>query len=238
MSSSKKITIAIDGYSSCGKSTLAKELAFKLGYLFVDSGAMYRGITLHALRNNYISNNDLDIPGLISQLSEVKLHFELTPQSNAQELFLNDENVDSEIRTPVVSSFVSKIAEIKEVREKLVDEQRIMGANGGVIMDGRDIGSVVFPQAELKLFITAEIETRTKRRYDELMKRGFETTLEAVQKNLIQRDYIDSNRKESPLLKTDDAIEIDNTFLNKDEQLYFALELVKKKIQEEGLIIN
>jgi len=238
MSSSKKITIAIDGYSSCGKSTLAKELAFKLGYLFVDSGAMYRGITLHALRNNYISNNDLDIPGLISQLSEVKLHFELNPQSNAQELFLNDENVDSEIRTPVVSSFVSKIAEIKEVREKLVDEQRIMGANGGVIMDGRDIGSVVFPQAELKLFITAEIETRTKRRYDELMKRGFETTLEAVQKNLIQRDYIDSNRKESPLLKTDDAIEIDNTFLNKDEQLYFALELVKKKIQEEGLIIN
>ncbi|MBL1279326.1 MAG: (d)CMP kinase [Fluviicola sp.] len=238
MSSDKKITIAIDGYSSCGKSTLAKELAKELNYLFVDSGAMYRAVTLFALRNNYISNNDLDSSGLISQLSKINLHFELNTDTNTPELILNGQNVAEEIRTPVVSSYVSKVAELREVREKLVLEQRIMGEKGGVIMDGRDIGSVVFPNAELKFFITAEVATRTQRRYDELVKRGFETTLEAVQKNLIQRDYIDSHREESPLIKTNDAIEIDNTNLSRSEQLSLALSFVKKKVIEQNYTLT
>ena len=238
MSSDKKITIAIDGYSSCGKSTLAKELAKELNYLFVDSGAMYRAVTLFALRNNYISNNDLDSSGLISQLSKINLHFELNTDTNTPELILNGQNVAEEIRTPVVSSYVSKVAELREVREKLVLEQRIMGEKGGVIMDGRDIGPVVFPNAELKFFITAEVATRTQRRYDELVKRGFETTLEAVQKNLIQRDYIDSHREESPLIKTNDAIEIDNTNLSRSEQLSLALSFVKKKVIEQNYTLT
>ena len=224
----KKITIAIDGYSSCGKSTLAKELAKKLGYLFVDSGAMYRGVTLFALQNSYISNNDLDKKGIINHLNEIELHFELNSETGVPNLILNGVNVEHEIRTPVVSSFVSRIAEIKEVRTKLVEEQRKMGLQGGVIMDGRDIGTVVFPNAELKLFITAEIPERTNRRYKELIEKGIETTKEAVEKNLTQRDYIDCNREESPLVQAKDAIIIDNTYLDRQEQLELALDLVKK----------
>ncbi|MCO4814532.1 MAG: (d)CMP kinase [Flavobacteriales bacterium] len=235
---SNKITIAIDGYSSCGKSTLAKELAKELNYIFVDSGAMYRGVTLFALQNNLISNTDLDKEGIIEQLSNIELEFRMNAKSNTPELYLNNLNVSSEIRKPVVSSFVSKIAEIKEVRDKLVEEQRKMGLNGGIIMDGRDIGSVVFPNAELKLFVTAEIETRTKRRYDELIERGFETSFEDVQENLMKRDYIDSHREESPLTQTDDSIEIDNTNLTRSGQLIHALSIVTKKIEEKEDLIS
>ncbi len=235
---SNKITIAIDGYSSCGKSTLAKELAKELNYIFVDSGAMYRGVTLFALQNNLISNTDLDKEGIIEQLSNIELEFRMNAKSNTPELYLNNLNVSSEIRKPVVSSFVSKIAEIKEVRDKLVEEQRKMGLNGGIIMDGRDIGSVVFPNAELKLFVTAEIETRTKRRYDELIERGFETSFEDVQENLMKRDYIDSHRDESPLTQTDDSIEIDNTNLTRSGQLIHALSIVTKKIEEKEDLIS
>ena len=235
---SNKITIAIDGYSSCGKSTLAKELAKELNYIFVDSGAMYRGVTLFALQNSLISNTDLDKKGIIQRLNEVELDFRINAESKNPELFLNNNNIAEEIRKPVVSSFVSRIAEIKEVRDKLVEEQRKMGLNGGIIMDGRDIGSVVFPNAELKLFVTAEIATRTKRRYDELKARGFETTLEDVQENLISRDHIDSTRDESPLTQTEDSIEIDNTNLTRYDQLIHALGIVTKKIEEKNNLIS
>ena len=230
---SNKITIAIDGFSSCGKSTLAKELAKELNYIFVDSGAMYRGVTLYALQNSLISNTDLDRQGIIDALSKIELKFKINSETNSPDLFLNQTNVSLEIRKPVVSSFVSRIAEIKEVRDKLVEEQRKMGLDGGIIMDGRDIGSVVFPNAELKLFVTAEIDTRTKRRYDELIERGFETSFEDVQENLLKRDYIDSHRDESPLTQTEDSIEIDNTNLTRSDQLIHALAIVSKKIAEK-----
>lgn len=234
----ERIIVAIDGHSSCGKSTLAKQLAIHLGYLFVDTGAMYRGVTLFALQSSYISNNDLDKRGIIDSLSEINLHFELNSESQVPELFLNDVNVEKEIRTPVVSSFVSRIAEIKEVREKLVHEQRKMGLKGGLIMDGRDIGSVVFPQAELKLFVTADVDIRTDRRYKELIERGHETTFEAVQKNLIQRDFIDSNRDESPLIKVIDAVEIDNSNLTREEQLELVISIVQKTLDQKKRILT
>ncbi len=230
----RQITIAIDGFSSCGKSTLAKELANQLGYLFVDSGAMYRGVTLFALQNNLISNNDIDINGLLKELPSIELHFELN-DTKTPELFLNNINVESEIRTPVVSTFVSQIARIKEVRIKLVEEQRKMGEKGGVIMDGRDIGTVVFPNAELKLFITANIDIRTERRFQEMINKGMETTKEAVEKNLTQRDFIDSNREESPLKQAKDAILIDNSHLTRQEQLDLALSYVQKVAKSQRL---
>ena len=225
-----KITIAIDGYSSCGKSTLARELAKSLHYVFIDSGAMYRGVTLFAIRNGCISSNELNRGQLISKLDEIELKFVLNPDTKSPELLLNGENVERDIRTPEVSSFVSEVAAIKEVRIKLVAEQQAMGSKGGIVMDGRDIGSVVFPNAELKLFITAEIDTRVERRYQELIFRGTPTTREEVQENLLRRDHIDSTRKESPLIQTSDAIVIDNTKLSKSEQLGVAQDFVERAI--------
>ncbi|MCH2225902.1 MAG: (d)CMP kinase [Crocinitomicaceae bacterium] len=222
-----KITIAIDGFSSCGKSTLAKELARKLHYVFIDSGAMYRGITLFALNNDCIKGKQIDRRKLISVIDDIELSFQLNPETKSPELLLNGENVEFEIRTPRVSGFVSEIAAIKEVREKLVSEQRLMGLKGGIVMDGRDIGSVVFPNAELKLFVTAEIDIRVERRYQELLFKEIETTREEVKTNLIRRDHIDSTRSESPLIKTDDAIVIDNSTYTKDQQLSVAFELVQ-----------
>jgi cytidylate kinase len=227
---SDKITIAIDGYSSCGKSTLARELAKSLHYVFIDSGAMYRGVTLFALRNECILNSELNRGKLISKLDEIKLKFVLNPETKSPELLLNGENVEKNIRTPEVSSFVSEVAAIKEVREKLVAEQQVMGSTGGIVMDGRDIGSVVFPDAELKLFITAEIETRVERRYQELIFRGTPTSRDEVRENLLRRDHIDSTRKESPLTQTSDAIVIDNTTFSKSEQLEVALKHVERVV--------
>lgn len=227
---SEKITIAIDGYSSCGKSTLARELARSLHYVFIDSGAMYRGVTLFALRNGCISNRELNRGLLISRLDEIELKFVLNPETKSPELLLNGENVEKDIRTPEVSSFVSEVAAIKEVRTKLVAEQQNMGSTGGIVMDGRDIGSVVFPNAELKLFITAEIDTRVERRYQELIFRGTPTTKDEVRENLLRRDHIDSTRQESPLTQTSDAIVIDNTKLSKSEQLELAKGFVDRAI--------
>lgn len=222
--------IAIDGFSSCGKSTLARELAKQLHYVFIDSGAMYRGITLYALRNGCINGSELDRGRLIQELDRIQLSFRLNPESQKPELHLNGENVEQEIRTQKVARQVSQVATIKEVRSKLVDQQREMGKNGGVVMDGRDIGSVVFPNAELKLFITAEIETRVQRRYLELMDKGMQVPKDEVRANLLERDRIDSTRKESPLIQTDDALVIDNTNMSRNQQLELALELVEKKI--------
>lgn len=225
----KKITIAIDGYSSCGKSTLAKELAKELNYIFVDSGAMYRAVTLFVSRKKLVTSNSIDKKAIIDILHEVNLSFQLNEETKTPEIYLNGENIEKEIRTPFVSSLVSKVAAIKEVREKLVEEQRKMGENGGIIMDGRDIGSVVFPHAELKLFVTAEIATRVERRYAEMIAKGEEVTRQEVEKNLIERDHLDSTREESPLIQTEDAIVLDNTNLNRKEQLELALTLVKER---------
>lgn len=230
MSRPDKIVIAIDGFSSCGKSTLARELARELHYVFIDTGAMYRGVTLFALRNHFIQGNELDRGKLIRALAQINLDFHLNSETKKPELYLNGENVEEIIRTPEVAAQVSQVATIKEVREKMVAQQRIMGNNGGIVMDGRDIGSVVFPNAELKLFITASVEERVKRRYSELKEKSINITEDEVRANLLERDRIDSTRKESPLIQTDDAIVIDNTNMSRSEQLELALELVEKKI--------
>lgn len=223
---SKKITIAIDGHSSCGKSTLAKQLAKELHYIFIDSGAMYRGVTLFALQNKGIENGKVNTKKVIELIKDIELRFELVAESGNPELLVNGENVEQKIRTPEISSMVSKIASIKEVREKLVKEQRKMGEYGGIVMDGRDIGSVVFPAAELKLFVTANIETRMNRRFLEMSEKGIATTPEEVRENLMERDHLDSTRLISPLTQTVDAIVIDNTNLTRAQQLKLAISLV------------
>ena len=230
MHSSKKITIAIDGYSSCGKSTLAKALAEKLGYIFIDSGAMYRAVALYAYQNNWISTSHFNSDLLIENLKNIQLHFELNPSTQKPEIYLNNQNVAAEIREITVSSLVSTVASIKQVREKLVAEQREMGKKGGVVMDGRDIGSVVFPQAELKLFVTAQPAIRAQRRFLELQATDPNITLEEIEKNLTERDEMDSSRTESPLIQTDDAVLLDNSNMTPAEQLEFAYDLVLKRL--------
>ncbi|MBI1835825.1 MAG: (d)CMP kinase [Flavobacteriia bacterium] len=227
----KKITIAIDGFSSCGKSTLAKALAKQLDYIFIDTGAMYRGIALFCIQNSLVENNEILKEKLLNCLNQIELHFELSKETSYPELYLNKLNVDSQIRSLEVSSLVSKVASIMEVRKKMVKAQRKMGEKGGIVMDGRDIGSVVFPNAELKLFITAAPEIRTQRRYLELKKVNPTVSIEEIDRNLKERDFLDSTRKESPLIQCDDAIVIDNSNLNPKEQLDFVLKLVNEKIK-------
>ncbi len=222
----KKITIAIDGYSACGKSTLAKDLAERLNFVFVDSGAMYRAVSLYCLRNNLIVDGNPKIEQIIADLPNIQMHFE--KQADKTSLFLNDEDVSEEIRSNAVAEVVSKIAAIGPVREKLVLEQQKMGDNGGIIMDGRDIGSVVFPYAELKIFVTANEEVRVQRRYDELKRKGIQSTLDEVRKNLQERDYIDTHREISPLIQVDDAIILDNSNLTREEQVDFVLKLIRE----------
>lgn len=212
-----KITIAIDGYSSTGKSTLAKRLASALNYVYVDTGAMYRAVTLFALNNNFVGANE-DIPSLIRQLPNIKLRFVPNETLSLSEMYLNGQNVEKEIRTMKVSEQVSKIATIAEVRSKLVEMQQKMGEEKGIVMDGRDIGTVVFPNAELKIFMTASPETRATRRYKELLERGEEVTFDEVLKNVQKRDRIDSTREISPLKKAEDAIEFDNSDMGLEEQ--------------------
>lgn len=223
---SKKLVIAIDGYSSCGKSTLAKELANSLNYIFIDSGAMYRAVTLFCLRKGWVKGDFLDKDSILKSLDQIQLDFALD-ENGHKVILLNGENCEEEIRKSYVASVVSKIAEIKEVREKLVEEQQRMGEKGGIVMDGRDIGTVVFPNAEIKIFVTASIEVRTQRRLLELQQKGIQTTKQEVQDNLIERDFIDSNRKESPLRQAEDAIVLDNSTLTRQEQLDWALKLVR-----------
>jgi cytidylate kinase len=228
----KNITIAIDGFSSTGKSTLAKQLAKHLGYIFVDTGAMYRAVTLFSMQNGYISADYFDKETLINSLPNIKLHFEFNADLGYAEMFLNNVNVEKEIRTIEVSNFVSKIAEVSQVRAKLVEQQQEMGKNKGIVMDGRDIGTVVFPDAELKIFMTASAETRAQRRFDELQAKGDNVSFEDVLKNVQERDYIDSHRADSPLVIADDAIEIDNSYLTREEQFAAVLELVDEVINQ------
>jgi len=222
----KKITIAIDGFSSTGKSTLAKQLAKHLGYVYVDTGAMYRAVTFFAMQNGYINADSFDKQSLINSLPFIKLQFKFNPDLGFAEMYLNEVNVETEIRTIEVSSFVSKVAEVSEVRAKLVEQQKEMGKDKAIVMDGRDIGTVVFPDAELKIFMTASATTRAQRRFDELQQKGDDVSYDAVLKNVEERDYIDTHRVDSPLVKAEDAIEIDNSYLNREEQFQVVLDLV------------
>ena len=223
----KKIVITIDGWSSCGKSTVAKQLAKRLGYIYVDSGAMYRAITLYFLRNHI---DWTDTPEVISALQDINIEFKFNDAIQQSEIYLNGENVEYVIRDLVVAEKVSEIAAIKEVREFAVAQQQKLGENKGIVMDGRDIGTIVFPDAELKIFMTADIATRVERRFKEMYIKNPNVTIEEVKNNLEMRDYIDSHREVSPLRKADDAIEIDNTNLSMEEQLDLALSLAKKNI--------
>ena len=227
----KPIIIAIDGFSSTGKSTLAKQLAKHLNYVYVDTGAMYRAIAYYAMQNNFINENHFDQQALIQALPEITLVFHWNESLQMAEMFLNDVNVEKEIRTLEVSQNVSKVATISEVRAVLVQQQQLMGKNKKLVMDGRDIGTVVFPDAELKLFMTASAETRAQRRFDELTAKGDQVSYEEIYKNVTERDFIDTNRADSPLVIADDAIEIDNSYLSRQEQFDLVLEILKDKFE-------
>lgn len=222
----KKIIITIDGWSSCGKSTLAKQLAKELGYVYVDSGAMYRAITLYFLRNNIDLAEKKEVK---EALRSINLEFIFNPKSNSSEIYLNGENVEYVIRDLVIAEKVSDVAAIKEVREFAVAQQQKMGAKKSIVMDGRDIGTVVFPKAELKIFMTADNAIRVQRRFKELYEKNPNVTIEEVKDNLEMRDYIDSHREVSPLRKAKDAIELDNTNLTEKEQFNKALGWAKEK---------
>ena len=225
----KRITIAIDGFSSTGKSTLAKELAKHLGYVYVDTGAMYRAVALFSMQNGYIGKDFFDKQSLINSLPHIKLMFKFNPDLGFAEMYLNGVNVEKEIRTIEVSNYVSKVAEISEVRSMLVEQQQEMGKDKGIVMDGRDIGTVVFPDAELKIFMTASPITRSERRFKELQGKGDNVTFDEVLKNVEERDYIDTHREDSPLLKAKDAIEFDNSNISKQEQFQKVLKLIPIK---------
>ncbi len=221
-----KITIAIDGFSSTGKSTLAKQLAQQLGYIYVDTGAMYRAVAYFAFQNQLISVDSFNKVDLVNQLKNIVLEFKFNTELGFAEMYLNGANVEKAIRTIEVSGYVSKVAEVSEVRSKLVEQQQEMGKNKGIVMDGRDIGTVVFPEAELKIFMTASAATRAQRRFDELVQKGDAVTYEEVLKNVEERDYIDTHRKDSPLIMAEDAVEIDNSYLTREEQFQAVLDLV------------
>lgn len=225
-----KIIIAIDGFSSTGKSTIAKELATTLGYAYVDTGAMYRAITLFAMKNDWVGGDYLFKEELITALPNITLNFTYNEKLKFAEMYLNDENVEKEIRSMEVSKLVSHISEISEVRRKLVEQQQKMGEDKGLVMDGRDIGTVVFPNAELKLFLTASADKRATRRYKELLDKGYEVNYKEVLGNVQERDHIDSTREDSPLVKAEDAIEIDNSDMGLKDQFERILSLVKRMI--------
>ncbi|HFA48444.1 MAG TPA: (d)CMP kinase [Bacteroidetes bacterium] len=223
----EKITIAIDGHSSCGKSTLAKALGNALNYAYISTGDMYRAVTLYFIENKV----DIKDPEAVrAALQKIKLHFELRPEGNC--IFLNGRNVNHDIRTMPVNELVSPVSTISEVRKEMVRQQQEMGKNKGIVMDGRDIGTVVFPDAELKIFLTADVEERARRRYNELIAKGMKVDLDEIKHNLEERDRIDSSRKDSPLKKAADAILLDNTHLNHEQQLDKVLQMVKEKLWE------
>ncbi|MBN2263406.1 MAG: (d)CMP kinase [Prolixibacteraceae bacterium] len=223
-----KIIIAIDGHSSCGKSTLSKQLAKKLKYNYIDTGAMYRAVTLYALRNKLIDNKQVDKNALINALPNINISFVYNEKDEKSDTLLNGENVENEIRNIAVSENVSPVATIKEVRQTMVALQQKMGTQKGIVMDGRDIGTVVFPEAELKIFMTASDKVRAQRRYDELFAKGIEVSFNDVLQNIKERDQIDSNREESPLQKAPDALVLDNSCLTREEQLDWVLQKVKE----------
>jgi cytidylate kinase len=225
----RRLTIAIDGYSSCGKSTLAKEIAQKLNYVYADSGAMYRAVTLHMLNKGILKDGAFITAQVVQELESINIRFKFDSASNRSETYLNDKNVEKDIRNSKITKHVSVISAVREVREKLVQIQQKMGLEGGVVMDGRDIGTVVFPNAEIKLFMTATNQIRAERRYKELIEKGESISLEQVANDLKKRDHYDMNREISPLRKAEDAIEIDNSDLDRNSQLVMALAIIEKK---------
>lgn len=232
MKKRKKIIITIDGYSSCGKSTFAKAIAADLGYMYIDSGAMYRAVTLYCLRKGSVAGGVADRERIISTLPEIRISFRMNRKTGYYETLLNGEKVEREIRDRAVSDNVSAVSTIAEVRSKLVDLQREIGSGGGIVMDGRDIGTVVFPDAELKIFMTAKPEVRAQRRYLELVTKGLPADFEAVKKNINERDRIDASREISPLRRADDAVVLDNSDMTPDEQMVWFRELYRRRINE------
>ncbi len=229
----KKITIAIDGFSSCGKSTMAKDLAKKLGYVYVDTGAMYRAVTLYAMRNGlFNADGSVKTADLERQMNKINITFKLNKTAERPDTYLNNELVENDIRTLEVSNHVSQIAAVPFIREAMVAQQQRMGKDKGVVMDGRDIGTTVFPEAELKVFVTASAEVRAQRRYDELKEKGMPADFNDILKNVQERDYIDSHREVSPLRKAPDAIELDNSHMTIAEQSAWLMEQVEQKIEE------
>ena len=228
----KKITIAIDGFSSCGKSTMAKDLAKKLGYVYVDTGAMYRAVTLYAMRNGlFNADGSVKTADLERQMIKINITFKLNKTAERPDTYLNNELVENDIRTLEVSNHVSQIAAVPFIREAMVAQQQRMGKDKGVVMDGRDIGTTVFPEAELKVFVTASAEVRAQRRYDELKEKGMPADFNDILKNVQERDYIDSHREVSPLRKAPDAIELDNSHMTITEQSAWLMEQVEQKIE-------
>ncbi len=224
----KKIIIAIDGHSSCGKSTVAREIARRLNYIFIDSGAMYRAVTLYCLRNGIVDKGVVNHAALIADLGKIKVYFKNNPSNNHNDIWLNGENVEDEIRLLEVSQNVSPVAAVAEVRHLLVALQQEMGNSKGIVMDGRDIGTVVFPQAELKIFMTAQPDVRAQRRFDELTAKGEKVSYDEIRANILERDRYDETREQSPLRKADDAIVLDNSAMTRKEQLDWVLNHVSK----------
>lgn len=228
----KKITIAIDGFSSCGKSTMAKDLARELGYVYIDTGAMYRSVTLYAMEHGMINpDGSIQEENLQAAMSQIQISFQFNPETGRPDTYLNNTRVEDRIRTLEVSSHVSPVAALGFVREAMVAQQRLMGEVGGVILDGRDIGTVVFPNAELKIFVTASAEIRAQRRLDELKAKGEAVDFEAILKNVQERDYIDTHREIAPLKQADDAVVLDNSHMTIPEQKQWLLDLVQSRIE-------
>ena len=225
----KQLIIAIDGYSSCGKSTFAKSIAKMLNYIFIDSGAMYRVVTLYCLRRNFVGKGELNINGILSELKDICIDFVYNPDINEYETFLNSENVEKEIRSMEVTAHVSRISQIQEVRTRMVDLQRQIGSIKGIVMDGRDIGTVVFPDADIKIFMTATVDIRAKRRYDELKEKGIAIEFEEIKRSIIARDIADENRDISPLRRADDALILDNSRMTVKEQMTWIEQVIEKK---------
>lgn len=232
MEMEKRLIIAIDGYSSCGKSTFARAIASELNYIYIDSGAMYRAVTLYCIRKGYLDNGVPRTGDIIEDLGEIHISFVYNPDIGSYETFLNSENVEREIRSIEVSSHVSRISQIQEVRARMVELQRQIGVYRGIVMDGRDIGTVVFPDADLKIFMTASVDIRAKRRYDELRGRNIDVDLEEVRMNIIARDIADENRDISPLRRADDAIVLDNSRMTVDQQMDWVMKIIRQKINE------
>jgi cytidylate kinase len=224
-----RLIIAIDGYSSCGKSTFARLIAKDQNYIFIDSGAMYRAVTLFCMRRNYITITGMNTTGILDELKDIHIDFVYNPDINEYETFLNSENVENEIRSMTVTAYVSRISQISEVRARMVEIQRQIGVSKGIVMDGRDIGTVVFPDADIKIFMTASVDIRAKRRHNELKSKGVNIDFEEIKRTIIARDIADENRDISPLRRADDAIILDNSRMTIDEQMLWIKEIIAKK---------
>jgi len=224
----KRLIIAIDGYSSCGKSTFARLIAKELNYIFIDSGAMYRAVTLYCMRRSFISMASINTQAIISELKDIHIDFVFNPDINEYETFLNSENVEKEIRNMAVTSYVSRISQILEVRQRMVEMQRQIGISKGIVMDGRDIGTVVFPDADIKIFMTASVDIRAKRRHNELKEKGVNIDFEEIKRTIIARDIADENRDISPLRRADDAIILDNSRMTVEEQMVWIKDIIDK----------